>query len=390
MPNQLTATGLTIASLSEITGDITTAMQTIYGADINVNSNSPDGQLINVFAQVTADQLSLLEQVYNSFTVSAAVGIYVDQLVALNGLIRLAGTYSTITVAITVTQSVTLQGLDGNPSQPNVYTLQDAAGNQFVLLSSTTIPSGSATLIFQAVDLGPITTPLSTPIQQVTVITGVSSAVTQAQTLVGTNEESDAALKLRQQQSFWLGTVGPADSILAALLETVGVIDAFVPENDTASTADGVGAHSIWAIVNAPTSSADAIAQTIYTKKAPGCGMTGSSNGNALRPNGGTYVANFDYAIAETLYVHFSIVANGPGISFDNTAIKAALAAALVYKLGQSPNIGNVIVAMLEIAPQGYLTGVGVSIDNSSFLDTVSPSDFQHYFTLLAADITII
>lgn len=388
MPNQLTATGLTVKTITEIVSDLTTALQAIYGADINVDSNSPDGQLLNIFAQTVADMLTLLEQVYNSFSVPNSDGVYLDQRVALNGLIRNPGSYTDITVAITTTQSVTLIGLDGATTPPSgVYTVADAGGNQFYLEASVTLSAGTADKSFRAANLGVVQTPTSTPLNQVTVVTGISVVETISQDTTGTPEESDAALKIRQAQSFWLGATGPADSVLAQLLQTPGVIDAFVPENTTSSTANGVPAHGIWPIVNGGTDTD--VATAIYIKKAPGCAIKGSSSGTVTRPNGSTLTIPFDRADTEALYIEFGLVARSPGIAFDNTAIKAALAAALVYKLGQSPNIGDVVVAMLAIAPQGYITGVGVSTDGMSYLDVVTPSDFQHYFTVSPSNITI-
>lgn len=388
MPNQLTAAGLTVKTISELTSDLTAALQTIYGSDINVDSNSPDGQLLNIFAQTIADMLTLLEQVYNSFSVPTADGVYLDQRVALNGLVRNPGSYTTITVAITTTQSVTLVGLDGATTPPSgVYTVADAGGNQFYLETSVTLSSGTNNKSFRAANLGVVQTPTSTDLRQVTVVTGVSEVETISQDTTGTAEESDAALKLRQTQSFWLGTTGPADAVLAALLQTPGVVDAFVPENTTGSTVNGVPAHGIWPIVNGGTD--NDVATAIYIKKGPGCAIKGSTTGTVTRPNGNTLTIPFDRPDTEDLYISFSLIARSPGISFDDTAIKTALVAALVYKLGQSPNIGDVVEAMLEIAPQGYITGVGVSTDGMSYLDVVTPSDYQHYFTLSTGHITI-
>ena len=63
MPNVLNEDGLTIKTKQEVidlivNGDAETAgLKSIYGNDINVDSNSPDGQMVGVLAQVAVDSL---------------------------------------------------------------------------------------------------------------------------------------------------------------------------------------------------------------------------------------------------------------------------------------------------------------------------------------------
>ena len=55
MTSVLNSAGLQIDSKSTIIAALIASMQSIYGSDINVASNSPDGQLINIFAQADED-----------------------------------------------------------------------------------------------------------------------------------------------------------------------------------------------------------------------------------------------------------------------------------------------------------------------------------------------
>ena len=109
------------------------------------------------------------------------------------------------------------------------------------------------------------------------------------------------------------------------------------------------------------------------------------------RPNGATFTAQWDVALTETLYLKFGIIWRGPQ-ALSNASIQTMLAAALPYKLGQNPNVGDLVVAMQAIAPTAIVTftsNEGVSTDNSTFTSLVTPSDAAHYFTLIAANITI-
>ena len=51
MTDSIGSTGITINTLPTLVNDLTSNFQSIYGSDINVNSNSPDGQIINIFSQ---------------------------------------------------------------------------------------------------------------------------------------------------------------------------------------------------------------------------------------------------------------------------------------------------------------------------------------------------
>jgi len=391
MPNSIGNTGLTVKTAPEIVADLTTEMQGIFGTDINVDSNSPDGQLINIFAQAAVDNLELLMDVYNSFTVPASYGVLLDQRVALNGLTRRQGTYTQAEVSLVINQSITLVGQDALITDPTAqpYTVSDNTGNQFQLKVTATLGAGTHVETFQAVAIGQVETIANTITNQVTTILGVTSVnnPSTASDVIGVNEESDAELKVRHSQSFALASTGPADSVAAALLAIPDVTDAFVVENDTNNTVSGTGAHSIWCIVAGGTDAE--IGTAIYSKKAPGCGMRGGESYTVARPNGTNFVALWDTALPEDLYVQFAINPISGGGAFDNDAIKTALVAALRWTLGQSPNIGQIIAAMQTIAPLGYLTGVGVSDDGMSYLDVVTPTSPLYYLVLDVSRIDI-
>lgn len=390
MPNQLLNTGLQIKSNTEITDDIVEELQTIYGSDINVAQNTPDGQLINIFAQAASDVLELLMAVYNSFAVDNATGKVLDQRVALNGITRRAGTYTQTTVTIVTDRALNLVGLDGR-TEPNgtEFVVKDNSGNQFVLLLSESLPAaGTYIRNFRAVNIGPVEVVVNTITNQVTVIAGVTSINNPSSpTATGTNEETDAELKIRHARSFWLGSVGPVEAIQAALLDIASVTDAYVAENPTASTVNGIPAHGIWCIVEGGTDAE--VAAAIYAKKAPGCTMKGSVTYTITRPAGNTFVAKFDRPVNEDLYVRFGITAKVSGDTFDAAQIKTQLVAALRYKLNQQSTVGDVVAAMLTIAPKGYLTNLGVSKNGTDYFDNVVPTDAQRKFVLTTGRITI-
>lgn len=458
MPNQLTANGLEINSISEIVDNLTLALQAVYGDDINVEPNSPDGQNIHIFAQSVEDMLETLLDTYNIFFVDAAYGVILDQLVAINGLVRNPGSFTLAYVQVTAAQALTLPGQD----TPTPFTVADDAGNQYQLVVSYVFgAAGVATLVFEAVLLGQVevlpntidnivTTTLgvtavnnpafttTTPgtitsgspvvtgiadttgmttgmdldsassffpagttvlsVDSATQITATQNATGGAPTTenitvstppndVGVPEETDVQLKVRRAKSFYLQTVGPAQSIRSALLATEGVTDAYVAENVTGAPVLGVPAHGVWIIVNG---GADAdIGQAIYAKKAPGCDMAGSQSFVVTLPQSNSFTAKWDVAESENFFVRATLNPRFPGQVFDLVDDAQKLADALLYKLGEKPSIGDVILAMAAIEPNAVLSTVNVSIDGFTWEDIITPSDFQHFFFLPTANVAL-
>ncbi len=391
MPDVVDSNGLQVKTLAEIVADLGAGLQAIYGTDINLDSNSPDGQLVNLFAQAGVDLRELLVATNNTFSVPASFGVFLDQRVALNGMTRKSGTHTLTNVTVTTTGAVNLTGVDALATDPTaqVYTVADGNGVQYQLIATTSIvSSGAHILAFQAKDVGVIQPVQNTITVQVSLVAGVTAVNNPSvATSLGTAEETDGQLRVRQAKMFKLGSLGPSDAIEAALLSISDVTDAFVAQNDTDSESGGVPARSIWAIVTGGTDAE--IGTAIYNKKAPGCGMKGSSSYVVTRPNGTSFTALWDASIAENLYMKFTITARVPGITFDAAAIKTAIVAQLLYKLNQSASIGDVITIMNAINPNAILSVVGVSADGMSYVDILPPSDFQHYFTLSTGNIDV-
>lgn len=393
MPNTLDASGLTVNTVTEIAENLTAAFQSIYGADININANSPDGQMIGILAQAIEDNLQLLVQVFNSFSLESSFGTILDQRVAMSGIARNQGTFTVARVAVTATQAVSLPGQDALILDPGaqVFTVADTAGNQFQLQTTHAFGgAGTVSLAFAAVTLGQIQTTANTIQTIVTVTLGIASVnnPTTAGDVEGIPEETDPQLKIRQANSYFLQAVAPADAIRAALLNDVpGCVDAYVAENDTAAPSLGVPAHGLWIIVNG--GAAADIGTAIYRKKNPGCALTGAQSYMVVRPQGNTFTAQWDNALTENLFIRATLIPRIPGQTFDTAADGAALAAALIYKLGQSPNSGDIAIAMAAIEPLAIVTSAEVSTDGLSWAQIVTPSDFQHYFLADATRITL-
>ena len=371
MPATIDQNGLTIETLTDIIADLTAGMESIYGTNINVDPNSPDGQLINLIAQAKVDVEELLAQVYASMDPDQAIGVVLDQRCAINGVIRDPGTFTLQEVSITVDRAITLPGLDTSPTAP--FTVADSNGNQYQLVTQQIITvAGTYSMLFEAATIGAISSTENTISTVVTLLLGVTGANNPlGPTTVGTNEETDAALRIRRANSVSLPSKGFLDGLIGALQDVAGVNQAMVFENKTSDDPDtnGIPAHGIWCIV-AGGSNAD-VANAIYVKRTFGCNMKGSIDVPITQINGSTFDVLFDRPTPEPLYITLNVVAI-TGI-IDPEYIRTQILAQLSYAINQTADASAIVALVKNIAPNASVSAEGVSSDGITYTPTLAP-----------------
>lgn len=390
MSNQITAAGIQIETFEEIVSNIingtsnTPGLIPIYGADINLASNSPDGQMVNIYALSKVDLLNLCVAIYNSMDPDQAVGTALDRIAQISGLTRKPGTYTRVAINVVTNQSVNLNGLD--TSTP--FTIQDSTGNLFYLINSVSLSSGTTSLNFQSAAIGFIQVLANTLTTPVTIVAGVVSVNNPAVPFQnGTNQETDANFRLRRQAS----TAFPAQSSLKALFSglnsLVGVTEAAVYENTTnAVDADGLPAHGIWVVMDGGTNSE--IGETIYTYRNLGIPMKGTQTYVVTQIDGSSITMKYDNVVTEDLYLQATLVSLS-GSAIDRPAIKAALVANYILGIYETADVSTLNQQIRAINPDVVCSGLGVSDDGISWVNLLSPSSKQNKFVLSTARITL-
>lgn len=367
MPDILNANGLQTKTLSEIVTDLETGFRNIYGSDINLDQNSPDGQIINIFAQASRDIRELATQINNGFNPDTAVGRILDQRVVINNIERQGGTFTIVPIAITTDRTVTLEGLDGdfNNIDGTGYTIQDDAGGEFILIDTVTLTAGTTTVNFRARDIGQVETTIGTITNPVTIVLGVTSVNNSSAAIqTGQDEETDAELRLRRQRSVAISSNGHLNGIFAALANLDGVTDVAVYENVTNSVdADGIPAHGIWCIVEGGANTD--IADVIYSKKSAGADMKGDVEIDIETDSGAVFTAKFDRPTAEDLYIRFDIQPTSASAVFDQAAIKQSIVDAVSYNIGEFAETSELTVVARQAITDNGGGGVAVNMEVS-------------------------
>jgi len=369
MPNILDANGLQVASRQELTDYFNTMIAQIYGPDINLASDTPDGQFIGLLIQAILDYQDLLVQIYNTFDPDNAVGVVLDQRVAINGIQRQAGTFTTTNITVVTSQSVNLFGLD--QTQQEVFTVSDNAGNLWQLqVTQLGVSTGTNVFVFQAAVPGAQLTVPNTINVPVTIVLGVVSVNNPTTYLtLGVNEESDAVLKVRRQRSVSLASQGYLAGLLAALQNIPGVTSAFVYENVTDSVdVDGIPGHSIWVIVAGTGTDAD-IAQAIYTKRNAGCGMKGSISYTIIQVDGNPFVVQWDTVTQRTLFVFFTATSLNGVVPPDVQTIREELPNRYTPGVNTEVNINGLATIVQQIDANTLVTDAGFSLGTTQKLN---------------------
>jgi uncharacterized phage protein gp47/JayE len=387
MPNSFDSYGLQTLTQSEIVEQLTADFKEIYGEDINIDSNSPDGQLINIFAQILMDQYELLSQVYTSFDPDQAVGVVLDQRCAINGIQRKAGTYTYVMLDVTVDRSVTLPGLDENSAEDS-YIVSDNEGNQFVLANTENLTAGTTSLRFRAMNIGKVEVLPNTITTPVTIILGVTAINNPSgASEEGSNEETDAELRERRKRSVSISNQGYVDGLYSALANIPDVTAVSVYQNRGSSTdADGIPGHSIWVVIAG--GSDKEIGEVMNYKVAGGVGMKGTQSVNVAQADGSVATYYFDRPTSETLYVKLDITPLDSQVIIPDD-IKSSLVNGMHFAPNETVDSSAIICYIKSIQENVALT-CQVSTDGTTWETVVTPTTKDKFFVMTSDSITIV
>lgn len=388
--NYIGTNGLVVQDLQDIIDELTAEYKDIYGIDVNIEQNSPDGQLINIAAQAKKDILDLFTQYYNNLDPDRAIGIPQQILYKLNGLTIKAYTYSYCYVNVVITESLTLQGLDDNieSADGTGYTVRDTNGVRWILAETQNLAPGTHNLNFRAADLGAITSSPNTITVMETIQRGVASVNNPAANYItGGQGETSAEYRLRRNRSMNVPSQGFAESIQSQMLTLQNVTECKVYDNKTGSTANGIPAHSIWVIVRG--GEEDRIGRVIYNNLPPGIGMKGSQTVTISRVSDGqTETINYDIASSTPLYIRAN-VKQFTAAAIDQNFVKSELEK-INFTIQEMATSADITTVMSDaIGEIGTPYDVELSADNSNWSEYATPAGLDKFFTISAANITL-
>lgn len=387
--NYIGINGLVTQSLEDIRDDLIAKFKSVYGQDINVEQNSPDGQWLNILAQEKKDTLDLFVQFYNNLDPDRVVGIPQQILYKLNGLIIQAYTYSYVYVNVTVTENVTLQGLDDNIENADGtgYTVRDTNGNRWILATTQNLTPGTYLLNFRAGDLGSITALPNTITVMETILKGVAGVNNPANNYItGDTGESSAQFRRRRNQAMAVPSQGFDESTQSQMLNLPNVTQCKVYDNRSDEIVNGIPAHGIWVIVEGGTP-AD-IGRVIYNNLPPGIPMKGSQSVLVPKINGDILQVLYDVPTAAPLYVRATIK-NFSDTPIDETYLKQQLAE-IEYNIQERAETSNITAVLKEaVGESGNPYDVEISLNGTTWAEDLEPNGVDEFFSIQPDNITL-
>jgi len=267
-PPIVTAAGLSVPVFTDIQQSLINSYQGIYGSTTYLGNDSADYQWISAVALKLTDNMNLCQLAYNNRSPVTAIGAGLDGVIKINGIARIAPTFSTVTLVLTGA---------GNTPVVNAI-IQDANGVQWSLPPIVTIgPTGSISAIATCNQAGAISAEPNTIVTPVGGFsTGWTSVTNPIAAVVGTVPESDSQLRARQAISVSMPSSTRLAATQAAIEAIPGVTRVNILENQTSVTDSYINAsHSLTCVVEG--GDPVQIATAIYDNKGIGANTLGGN-----------------------------------------------------------------------------------------------------------------
>ncbi|MAB53542.1 baseplate J/gp47 family protein [Marinobacter sp.] len=387
MKPDFTADGVRVQTFQEIYDQLAEGYRNIYGQDINLEPNSPDGQRTAIEAQERLDVQTFGLVTYQQFDPDFAFGQALERLIKLAGITRRPATRSQADVNVTTDRPVIL---------PAGYAAEDALGQKWVTLSAVTIAGAGVTAVtLFAENFGAVEADPATITEAATFVIGVQSLTNPLAAVVGRDEETDEQLRVRRNRSLETPTSSSVGRLYTALADLTNVTDLAVYENDTDNTdARGIPAHSLWVVIEGG-AVADIVEMMVFNKTG-GKPLKGSVSGEFVetvaRPGGGSFEIFhemfFDRPNYSAVEVRLTATRKDAASPVDESLIAQEVASRL-FVVGQNIIANDLYRDVFRAGDNFIPTDLEISRDGMTWTDERLVASPDEKFTIDAADVTV-
>ncbi|EOD3494033.1 baseplate J/gp47 family protein [Cronobacter malonaticus] len=395
----ITENGLSVPDVADILSGRLTDMSTALGGGASQSLSSPQGQIAQSDTEIIAQEYDKLLCLFNQVNPDYATGRFQDAIGRIYFMERISAQGTVVTATCV-----------GRPGTiiPAGSTAVDANGYIYQAVDVLAIPaSGSIDGAFVNTTTGPIPCAAGSLNQIYRAIPGWDAITNASPGVVGVDVESRIGFETRRKQSVARNARNMDGATLSALLETSGVLDAYVWSNRTASTVSRgttnfpVLAHSIYICVYG---GADAdVAESIFKTYNPGANMNGDTSYtiydnehySAPYPE---YVMQWQRAITTRVYFKVSLDSslNPPSditqqvrdmvskvFNGDYDGIEKA-------RIGATINAGKYYAPVISISPDSVgILSLQVSLDGITYHPSVTMG-IDQIPTIQDSDITVV
>lgn len=384
---QFTNDGLEIETFDEVFQRLAAGFRNIYGNEINLAYDSPDGQRVSIIAQLVLDLETFALQLYNQMDADLASGEWLNKLIKFAGIYRRPATRSQVDVEVETDRILTL---------PAGYAIQDDLEQRWILTAAVALPAGTTLVTFVAENFGAVEADSNTVTDPESVVLGVVSVDNPDPALPGRDEESDEELRIRRFNSVENPAYSTVGGLMSKLGDLANVTDVVVYENDqdTTDVEKDMPPHSIWVVIEG--GSVDDITETMTKQRTTGCNTKGEVEGTyeeeIIRPDGSvftiTHEMTFDRPVEVPLYINLTATRTDSLSPIDLDLMKAKLASR-TFRIGENVKASVLYALAYQAGDNFILSDLEISDDDMTFTDENIVSAYDGKFTLSVDDIEI-
>lgn len=394
----ITENGLSVPDIADVLSGRLTDMVSALGGGASQSLSSPQGQIAQSDTEIIAQVYDKLLCLFNQMNPDYATGRWQDGIGRIYFMDRISAQGTVVTVKCIGKVDTTI---------PAGSTAQDSAGYIYQSVNAATIDSsGFAMVQFENTTPGPIPCAIGALNQIYRAVPGWDAVINESAGVVGVDVESRIAFETRRRESVARNARNMDGAVLSAILETDGVLDAYVWSNRTATTVNKgttsfpVLAHSIYICVYGGTD--ENVAGAIFKTYNPGANMNGGAHFTIYdTENYSAPYPQYDmqWQKATPTRVYFKIELDG---SLNPPSDITAQAKAMITKvfngeydgivkarIGSTINSGKYYAPVISISPDSVgILSLQVSLNGSTFTPSVTMG-IDQVPTIQDADITV-
>ena len=381
------ANGFKAESFTEILTRLSNGLKNIYGQDINLDQDSPDGQQLGIQANIISDFQDLALYIYNSMDPDLADGANFDKLLKLLARTRLPSSRSTVDIEMVLNKTVSI---------PASYTIKDLNNQNWIIGTAQTLDAGTHLVSFYSEDWGNITAEPNTINEQVTILTEVVSINNPESAISGRDEESIVQVRERRNKILEINASSTIGSIIGKILDLNGVIDAVPYENMTKiyDPVRDIQPNSYWIVVKG--GDIAQISEIIAKDKNGGTGLKGQVETvyieKFVRKDGSVrefyHDVKFDRPTEVSIHIKFKVSRKVSTQSIDIEHIKDTLANKEFY-IAQNITVTELYSTIYSAATNYIATDLEVSKDGVVWDSVFLQAGYDEEFIIEKSNIEI-
>ena len=381
------ANGFKAESFTEILTRLSNGLKNIYGQDINLDQDTPDGQQLGIQANIISDFQDLALYIYNSMDPDLADGANFDKLLKLLARTRLPSSRSTVDIEMVLNKTVSI---------PASYTIKDLNNQNWIIGTAQTLDAGTHLVSFYSEDWGNITAEPNTINEQVTILTEVVSINNPESAISGRDEESIVQVRERRNKILEINASSTIGSIIGKILDLNGVIDAVPYENMTKiyDPVRDIQPNSYWIVVKG--GDIAQISEIIAKDKTGGTGLKGQVETvyieKFVRKDGSVrefyHDVKFDRPTEVSIHIKFKVSRKVSTQSIDIEHIKNTLANKEFY-IAQNITVTELYSTIYSAATNYIATDLEVSKDGVVWDSVFLQAGYDEEFIIEKSNIEI-